>query len=1394
MNSMTNNAFLTSHLPQASQPDSTWADALKRRVLLRSATAIMSLGLCASALSMLTPASAQTTLGGNAKNGLSTCNFNDYGGALWNDPARWDCGRVPGVGDVAVIDGLTAILVAEVRSVGDVQLKGLASIEGATAATSSLNVVDAGTSGFSWEDSDKKIIKNITIKFNATTSPLNASSARFFVDGAIVEFNGIEGATVSNMTIKNIGNVTANGPVKVVSNSATVQLEIQDTSKFVISSTGQWSPEYDVSIGIGPAAVFEVSGVLSPLAYNLGFDNGSLSPTQFLIKPSARLNGDNSTISGNGTLLNRGKISGAWTFNVTLLHNQGVLDSYLENVNVGGDFKQSGPDAQIQIEMRDNVGLPEFGKLSVVGNVDLDYVPTIPKIVLTGGYVGALLETFNFIDATGDMIGSVDNTVTNGTTIEFTRVGLLGAYILQGKVVAAVAVAPTITSAAPANGIIGSAYSHTFTAAGTAPITWSITSGTAPTGLVLNAISGVLAGTPTATGTFVAIITATNAGGTGTQGVSITVTAQPFAYISNQSNNNVSVINTTTNTLVATVPVGDNPTGVAVHPGSARVYVANENSATVSVINTATNTVVAVVPVGSFPRGVAVLPDGSRVYVANIVGNNVSVINTATNTVVAVVPVGSSPAGIAVHPDGSRVYVTNTSSNSVSVINTATNTVLATVLVGSEPHGVAVHTDGSRVYVTNRAGGSISVLNTATNTVLATVGVGTTPNGVAVHPDGSGVYVANTGSGNVSVINTATNAVTATVGVGSAPFGVAVHPDGSRVYVANNGTNNVSVISTASNTVATTFAVGTGPIAFGVFIAALSTGTAPTITSSPSSGLTGVGYGFAFTASGTAPITWSIVGGSLPPGLVLNGGTGVISGTPTTAGSFTFTIRATNIAGQANLATGIAVTVPVSSVISLSTSELNFGNQSVGTTSAEQIVTVTNTGNGAFEVNSVTGVGDFGFASNCATVVPGAACSITVTFSPLSAGRLLGRISVNSSAQAGNSGISLSGTGVVVPRPNLIINPGSINFGDQATGSASAPQIVFLSNTGQLSLILGDIRLTGTNSPGFSLTNPPTADNPRNHPMCSTINNVAPGASCALGVVFGPTTIGANLASIVVTHNATPTGATGASSVGLRGNATPRREPIIRVSAGLSFGEQIADTSSTAQGVTVTNVGTADLTIGGFGVESRNTNTVPIDFAVAPPTSVTGSGCTAGSRLVPNASCALSVTFSPTLASTLGDKSAALVIASNAVNVTPSDIRAASVSLIGTAIAAPSPVIRLSATSVGFGTVIFPGGSASRQLTLTNVGALPLIISGTGITTNLGDYQQTNTCNRTIEPTQSCVVTIIFTPQAFSARDATLTILSNAPSSPNRLSLTGNGCALIPPTARRFFIGTSCGN
>ncbi len=201
-------------------------------------------------------------------------------------------------------------------------------------------------------------------------------------------------------------------------------------------------------------------------------------------------------------------------------------------------------------------------------------------------------------------------------------------------------------------------------------------------------------------------------------------------------------------------------------------------------IDAASNTVVATVPVGSLPQGVAVTPDGTHAYVANEFSNTVSVIDTTSNTVVATVTVGNRPLGVAVTPDGKHAYVTNEGSNNVSVIDTATNIVVATVVVApvgaAAPSAVTVTPDGKHAYVAilGFPNGAVSVIDTASNTVVATVPVGGSPLGVAVTPDGKHAYVAIAGSpnGKVSVIDTASNTVVATVTVGSDPVGVGIIP------------------------------------------------------------------------------------------------------------------------------------------------------------------------------------------------------------------------------------------------------------------------------------------------------------------------------------------------------------------------------------------------------------------------------------------------------------------------------------------------------------------------------------------------------------------------------------------------------------------------------------------
>ena len=266
----------------------------------------------------------------------------------------------------------------------------------------------------------------------------------------------------------------------------------------------------------------------------------------------------------------------------------------------------------------------------------------------------------------------------------------------------------------------------------------------------------------------------------------------------------------TVEAVVATIPVGAKPVGVAVNTTTNRVYVANRfsNPATVSVIDGATNVVIATIPVTvgsqlfSEPFAVAVNPTTNRVYVSHDKGmGHVSVIDGATNAVIATITV-RVPIGVAVNPTTNRVYVTRANPPfRTSVIDGATNTVIATIPVGLGP-GVGVNPTTDRVYVANITLGHVSVMDGATNAVIATVPVGPSIDAVGVNPTTNRVYVAHREQRStpptLSVIDGATDAVIHTIPVGVNPVGVAVNTTTNRVYVSNTNNNNVSVIATVT--------------------------------------------------------------------------------------------------------------------------------------------------------------------------------------------------------------------------------------------------------------------------------------------------------------------------------------------------------------------------------------------------------------------------------------------------------------------------------------------------------------------------------------------------------------------------------------------------------------------
>jgi YVTN family beta-propeller protein/autotransporter-associated beta strand protein len=523
----------------------------------------------------------------------------------------------------------------------------------------------------------------------------------------------------------------------------------------------------------------------------------------------------------------------------------------------------------------------------------------------------------------------------------------------------------------------------------------------------------------------------------------------PFVYVPNVGNNNVSVIDTSTNTTVPpAIAVGTNPQTAAVRGDESLVYVTNPTSNTVSVINTGTNTVTATISGLNNPAGIAVSPDGTRAYVTDFGNNTVAVINTANNTVVGSIPVGNSPLAVAVSPDGTRAFVVNNGGATISVINTANSAVVATVPVGSAPQAVAVSPDGTRAYVTNGTNNNVSVINTATNTVVGTIPVGIGPGGISVSPDGTRAYVANINSNTVSVINTANNTVVATIVGFNGPEGVVFSPDGTHAYVTNFSNNTVSVINTANNTiVGAPIPVGSLPdflgvcsngnalLASGLTFKANTSGALACTLASGASGASGPVF-----TGGTLQIAGANIASSLPVALQSQGGTidtngntatlsGTISGpgsltkiglgTLTLSGSSTYA-GATNVNAGTLQAGAVNALSPLSAftVAGGATLDLNNFNQTIGSLAGAGSVTLgaatLTTGNDNTSTTfsgGISGTGGLAKIGSGTLTLSGSSSYSGAT--AVNAGTLTVNGSIANSVVTVNSGAMLNGTGTV---------------------------------------------------------------------------------------------------------------------------------------------------------------------------------------------------------------------------------------------------------------------------------------------------------------------------------------------------------------------------------------------
>ncbi|HWG75152.1 MAG TPA: putative Ig domain-containing protein [Acidimicrobiales bacterium] len=514
----------------------------------------------------------------------------------------------------------------------------------------------------------------------------------------------------------------------------------------------------------------------------------------------------------------------------------------------------------------------------------------------------------------------------------------------------------TTTSPLPA-ATQNAVYSDTLAATGgTSPYTWALASGsTLPAGLALSA-AGVISGTPTVTGTFTFGVTATDSAtpaGTATKALSLTV--------------NPAVAAATVPTLV----VGNSVQGASSlteYPDGATGNVAPSN--TITGANTQLGAV----------NGVAVDPAGD-IFVASFkITGDTGVFEFAPGATANATPIAflqgaatnlNGPQGIAIDASGAHLFVVN-SNNAVTEYAlpltpgpTADNAAPIATISGAatglnNPFGIGLDPAGD-IFVANTA--SVTEYapgangNVAPIAVLAGANTGiTSPDSVAVH---AGVLLVSDASGKIleyplplpagstltSPDNTAPVVTVAGPASGlSTPTGMVFDSSGN-LFVANNG--NSSVTGYAPSQYATTgdptpyiTIAGTNTGLAGVNFIALLNPTAPTPLTAINGPLPTATQGKPYSqqlpiTGGTGPYTWSVTPGStLPAGLTLSSA-GVLSGTPTTQSTTSFSVTVTDSSTPAQSVTeNVSLTVASANVSITTTSPLPAATEAASYTEA----------------------------------------------------------------------------------------------------------------------------------------------------------------------------------------------------------------------------------------------------------------------------------------------------------------------------------------------------------------------------------------------------------------------------------------------------------------------------
>jgi len=307
------------------------------------------------------------------------------------------------------------------------------------------------------------------------------------------------------------------------------------------------------------------------------------------------------------------------------------------------------------------------------------------------------------------------------------------------------------------------------------------------------------------------------------------------AYVSNEDDGTVTVVDTQRLTAVATLPVGKRPRGLALSHDGTRLYVAlsglpkcpppmtdadcarlprDSQADGIAVIDTATLRPLNVMRGVSDPERVEVSHDDRTLYVSEEDAGRLAVLDVARASVRATVTVGREPEGVRASPDGRWVLVTSEEESTLAVIDAHKHALLNSVKVGKRPRDIAITPDSRTAYVSGEADASVyrvALPSGAPAARLLQLRSEARPMGLALDARGGRLYVSTGRGGSVAVVAVADGRLVTEIAVGARPWGIALTEHGTRLITANGPSGDAAVVDTQSLGVIGKVSTGRGP-------------------------------------------------------------------------------------------------------------------------------------------------------------------------------------------------------------------------------------------------------------------------------------------------------------------------------------------------------------------------------------------------------------------------------------------------------------------------------------------------------------------------------------------------------------------------------------------------------